>query len=65
MGFGRATGDSAGVAALTLDDGKPAVWASRFAEGARIVPLSTLERCSRSPSRRTYVESLTVTVRAN
>ena len=36
VGFGRATGDSAGVAALTLDDGKSTLWATHFAEDARV-----------------------------
>jgi hypothetical protein len=40
MGFGRATGDSAGVAALTLDDGKSTLWATHFAEDARVVAAS-------------------------
>jgi hypothetical protein len=36
-GFGRATGDSAGVDVLTLDDGKSTLWATHFAEDARAV----------------------------
>jgi hypothetical protein len=40
MGFGRATGDSAGVAALTLDDGKSTLWAAHFAEDARVLASS-------------------------
>ncbi|HEX7977586.1 MAG TPA: protein kinase [Gemmatimonadaceae bacterium] len=35
-GLGGANGDSAGVAAITLNDGKQALWATRFAEGGRI-----------------------------
>ena len=35
MGFG-ATGDSAGIAALTLDDGKSTLWATHFAETAQV-----------------------------
>src|SRR3982751_1530202 len=37
MGFGRATGDTAGVALLTLDDGKSTIWATHFAENARVM----------------------------
>jgi Protein kinase domain/WD40-like Beta Propeller Repeat len=40
LGFGRATGDSAGVAALTLDDGKSTLWATHFAEDARVMAAS-------------------------
>jgi len=40
FGFGRATGDSAGVAALTLDDGKSTIWAKYFAEDARVMAAS-------------------------
>ena len=40
MGFGRATGDSAGVAALTLADGKSTLWATHFAEDARVIASS-------------------------
>jgi hypothetical protein len=36
LGFSRSTGDSAGVAALTLDDGKSTMWATHFAEDARV-----------------------------
>jgi hypothetical protein len=36
LGFGGVTGDSAGVGAITLDDGKQALWATRFAEDGRI-----------------------------
>jgi len=35
-GFGSATGDSIGVGAITLDDGKQALWATHFAEDGRI-----------------------------
>jgi len=35
-GFGSATGDSLGVGAITLDDGKQALWATHFAEDGRI-----------------------------
>ena len=41
VGFGKATGDSVGIAALSLDDGTQTLWASRFGESVRIVPLST------------------------
>jgi len=37
LGFGRATGDSAGVAVLDLDDGKSTLWATHFAEDARVM----------------------------
>jgi len=37
-GFGGATSDSAGVGAITLDDGKQAQWATRFVEDARMWP---------------------------
>jgi hypothetical protein len=40
MGYSRATGDSAGVAALTLDDGKSTLWATHFAEDARVMASS-------------------------
>ena len=40
MGFNRTTGDTAGVAALTLDDGKSTMWATRFAEDARVTAAS-------------------------
>ena len=36
-GFGRATGDSVSVAVLSLDDGKSAIWATHFAENARVM----------------------------
>ncbi|MDB4909131.1 MAG: hypothetical protein JWO05_3915 [Gemmatimonadetes bacterium] len=35
-GFGRATGDSAGVGALSLDGGAQELWAARFGEQARV-----------------------------
>jgi hypothetical protein len=40
LGFGKATGDTAGVAALTLDDGKSTLWATHFAEDARVMGAS-------------------------
>jgi hypothetical protein len=36
-GFGGATSDSVGVGAITLDDGKQALWATRFAEDGRLM----------------------------
>jgi hypothetical protein len=40
-GFGGPTSDSSGVGAITLDDGKQALWATRFAEDARLAPGGT------------------------
>jgi hypothetical protein len=40
VGSGRATGDTAGVAALSLDDGKSTLWATHFAEEARVMAAS-------------------------
>jgi hypothetical protein len=40
LGNGRATGDSVSVAALTLDDGKSTMWATHFAEDARVFATS-------------------------
>jgi tRNA A-37 threonylcarbamoyl transferase component Bud32 len=39
-GSGGATGDSAGVGALTLADGKATLWATHFAEAAHVSPSS-------------------------
>jgi hypothetical protein len=41
IGGGGTTGDSSGVAALTLDDGKATLWATRFAENSRVMPSTT------------------------
>jgi hypothetical protein len=40
VGFGRATNDSASVGVLSLDDGKQTIWATHFAEGARIASIT-------------------------
>ena len=40
LGYGRATGDSARVSALTLEDGKSTAWATHFAEDARVFAAS-------------------------
>jgi hypothetical protein len=37
VGFGRATGDSVSAAVLSLDDGKSTIWATHFAEDARVM----------------------------
>jgi hypothetical protein len=39
-GLGRATGDTAAAAMLTLDDGKSTIWATHFAEDARVMSAS-------------------------
>jgi hypothetical protein len=40
VGFNRTTGDTAGVAALSLDDGKSTMWAAHFGELARVTASS-------------------------
>ena len=40
VGFGRATNDSVSAGVLTLDDGKQTIWATHFAETARIAAIT-------------------------